>query len=132
MPKRCGKDARRDPCAGSCSFERTVDEGVGAQGREKAAGIVGDPTGGDAAIAVELRIGGDGVHFAAGHVLGFVERLHSAEKPVALQAVEAAGKLGVADRMVGGEGCKLATCLLYPSDAAEEEDSGDLGGGRVV
>eukprot|EP00658_Telonema_sp_P-2_P021338 TRINITY_DN18499_c0_g1_i1.p1 TRINITY_DN18499_c0_g1~~TRINITY_DN18499_c0_g1_i1.p1 ORF type:complete len:130 (+),score=21.43 TRINITY_DN18499_c0_g1_i1:716-1105(+) len=35
-------------------------------------------------------------------------------------------------RLMGGDVVCLGTCLLYTSDAADEEDSVDLGGRRII
>eukprot|EP00658_Telonema_sp_P-2_P004207 TRINITY_DN1157_c0_g1_i14.p2 TRINITY_DN1157_c0_g1~~TRINITY_DN1157_c0_g1_i14.p2 ORF type:complete len:132 (+),score=28.12 TRINITY_DN1157_c0_g1_i14:391-786(+) len=46
---------------------------------------------------------------------------------------EGVGKGGAALRGVGGKlGSGGNTCLLYTSDAADEEDSVDLGGRRII
>ena len=54
--------------------------------------------------------------------------LRSAEAATAVRVHDAAGRLCLAEKPVGGSG----SCLLYTSDAADERSSVDLGGRRII
>ena len=41
-------------------------------------------------------------------------------------------KITIGQHCFIGPGCGMDTCLLYTSDAADEEDSGKLGGRRIT